>query len=423
MDLITLYKFNLQGKILYFKVGTYQDTSDFTKANIKRSWGHLDGIPTIQTTSVKGKNIGRSNATSACGQAIKEATALWKKKKGEGYKSLVDLGFTGNNDQQALRTILENNLPKTQRDGGGRVKPMLLYEARTPFFPKDVVLRKKAKRKDVTFPCIGEFKYDGVCTIATPGFNLLTDVQCTLSTRSGKDRHTPKGQKWDAIVPHIVEQLQDVWRVLELHDMFCYTFHGETYKHGLTLQEIQKANKKVNNDSSSMELYIFDIVNEELDMVARRDIMRTMAELIETEANAPNVHFVLGEVIYDEDSMFVLEKRALKAKYEGFILRHFRGMYRIGGRSVDVLKGVRMDKSEYMVHDIVPMDKAPDMGKFVCNHAGKPFFVTPGKGYSHALRRKLLKNKWDYINTVITVYHRGFTDDGLPRIATAPKLK
>ena len=134
MDLITLYKFNLQGKILYFKVGTYQDTSDFTKANIKRSWGHLDGIPTIQTTSVKGKNIGRSNATSACGQAIKEATALWKKKKGEGYKSLVDLGFTGNNDQQALRTILENNLPKTQRDGGGRVKPMLLYSHRCSMY-------------------------------------------------------------------------------------------------------------------------------------------------------------------------------------------------------------------------------------------------------------------------------------------------
>ncbi len=429
MDLVPLYKYNNNGKIQIFIVGSKVNDLDYNKATVERQWGELGGTITPKSTPVKGKNIGKSNATSAYGQASKDAQSLWKKKKGEGYKSLMDLGWNSHEsgvlEPQDLKMFLEVNLNKSQLDGDGRVKPMLLNEVLTVNFPKDEALRAKAKRKELKFPCIVDYKRDGVCTIASPSDPKGSVGGCVLSTRSGKDRHTPKGQKWDDIVPHLVEQLHNVWNALAEAGIETYDFHGETYKHGLTLQEIQKANKKVNHHSSSMELFIFDIVDEDLNMEDRRSYMQEMQQIVLANTTAHNIHFIIGELVHNEEELFAIEKRALAALYEGLVGRHLDGMYKIGGRSNDVLKMVRMDKSTVRVINIVPMDKAPDMGKFLCIYGNRtvPFHVTPGKGYDHKSRRELLSNKdeWYGKGRTITIYHRGLTDDGLPRIATAPK--
>ena len=88
------------------------------------------------------------------------------------------------------------------------------------------------------------------------------------------------------------------------------------YKHGLTLQEIQKANKKANPNSKLMELYIFDIVDENLDQVQRKDILGKYRELA-LAWNLKHVKFVESDTAYDEGDILRLEKYWLKHEYEG----------------------------------------------------------------------------------------------------------
>lgn len=417
----TLYQKDSKGKIREFRVTVYSyiDTKiendieiNYQRAFVTKVYGILGGKMQKKTTEVFSKNKGKKNYTSPANQASNEAHAIWQKKKDAGYKTLRDLGIYKSDNPESWMMLLDGYLSTTKVDGEGRIKPMLLYEARTESFPEGVT-RKNAKRKDVKYPCLVDRKIDGVCTIAIPG-NVL-------STRGGKDRLTPKGQRWDDIVPQVVSELIFLWKKLKEAGLKAYTFHGEMYKHGLTLQEIQKANKKANPNSKLMELYIFDIVDENLDQVQRKDILRKYHELA-LAWNLKHVKFVESDTAYDEEDILRLEKYWLKHKYEGLVIRNLRGMYKIGGRSKDVLKMVRMDESVYEVIGIEPLDKEPSMGKFICEAHNKTFFITPGKGYNHADRKDLINNPQKYIGTRIPVTHRGYTDDGLPRIATSPKI-
>lgn len=417
----TLYQKNQKGSIQVFKVIVKAITEQVIEngitfpvitVSIIKTWGQLDGKMQTQTREIKGKNIGKSNFTTPTQQAVKEAKAIQQKKKDEGYKSLSQLNIDKEDNPMTWKTLLEAYLPAVETDGEGRVKPMLLYEARTENFPKELSQRKKAKRKDVKYPCTVQVKMDGVCTIATPG-NVL-------STRGGKDRHTPKGQKWDDIVPHIVSELTFLWKKLKEKGIKDYIFHGEVYKHGLTLQEIQKANKKANKDSKNMEFNIFDIVAPEIYQLDRLKVLTEISQ-IAGECNLKYIKFIPYHIVRSEKDIFNLENKYLDLNYEGIIIRHNDGKYKIGGRSKDVLKMVRMDKSYFFVVGVEPLEKDPTMGKFVCKHKENVFYITPGKGYNHQDRRDLILNPHNYINKMIPVIHRGYTDDGIPRIATSPK--
>jgi hypothetical protein len=397
------------GKVRFFsaKAVIMEDTREVF---VEKTWGILDGAVQKASYPVSSKNVGKRNYTTPFQQAVKEIKSIRQKKMDEGYKTLEDLGIDAESPSWKIQVDLK--LPTQQLDGEGRVKPMLLYEARTEHFPKEPSQRKKAKRKDVHYPCQVQPKLDGVCTIATPG-NVL-------STRGGKDRHTPKGQKWDDIVPHIVSELTFLWKKLKERGIKDYIFHGEIYKHGLTLQEIQKANKKANNDSKTMEFHIFDVVEPEVKQLDRLKMLREVKDLA-IAWNLKYVKFITSNTAFDESDIIRLETYWLKHNYEGIIIRHNDGEYKIGGRSKDVLKMVRMDKSEFLVVGVAPLDKDPTMGKFICAFGEKRFYITPGKGYTHEDRRDIILNPHNYINKMIPVIHRGYTDDGLPRIATSPK--
>lgn len=417
MEFPKLYARSSGDKIIVFTMCVTQTLDETTKksySRIHREWGDVGGIMTPKFTDVtKGKNVGKKNATTPYQQAVKDAGSIWRKKKDEGYYTLAELKIE-NKDyaDDALIWILNKSIPTEKTDAMGRVKPMLLYEARTSTFPVDEKDRVKPKRTDVQFPCIVQTKRDGLCTTV----NEYTG----LTTRGGKDRHTNGGTAWNDICPQIIADLKVLYTVLNDRGLPSYKLHGEVYLHGLTLQGITSACKKKNEHSECLQLHVFDIIDTTRHMYQRRELLQILMSIV----NDLDLNFILvapGVIVKTEERLLEIEDTVLKNGYEGLVIRHIDGTYRIGARSRDVLKMVRMDKTEVTIINIVPLDKEPTMGKFICSLDGLTFFVTPGTGYDHDDRRDMLKNPGKYIGKKITITHRGFTDDGVPRIATAPK--
>ncbi len=91
----TLYKRTKTGAIQYYAISvTLQD--NWRGAQIIKESGQLNtDNPIIHVEKINaGKNIGKVNETTPEQQAELQAESDWKKKKDEGYKSLIDLGIT-----------------------------------------------------------------------------------------------------------------------------------------------------------------------------------------------------------------------------------------------------------------------------------------------------------------------------------------
>lgn len=411
MKFDNLYSKDQNGNIRVFELKV--EANEKQHGVITRNFGQLGGAMTEKITVVeKGKNIGKSNATSALQQALRDAGSIWRKKKDEGNFSLKDLGITPLIPEltQNLIEELKHHLPDIKTNEAGTVQPMLLYEARTEHFPDSETERKSKKRYDVEFPCIVQLKRDGICTIADEN---------GLTTRGGKDS-VKGGESWNSICSHIVHELKLLRNLLLDKGMQVYPFHGETYLHGLDLQQIQSATKKRNEHSRLLELYIFDVVIENTPMHLRRMYILDMIEIAK-ELTWHYIKFVPGVIVKNEEKLLDIETGAIDNGYEGLVVRNPMGLYKIGGRSRDVLKMVRLDKSTALVIGVEPMEKDPKKGKFVCLEGNQKFFVTPGTGFDAKDREDILSFRHRWINTRINIIHRGYTQDGIPRCATAPK--
>ena len=94
MNLDNLYARDSKGNINTWEVGVTGDNHPWAHAVLVISEGLFDGKKTETTNTIlKGKNIGKLNATTPYEQACSQAQSRWEKKKKQGYKSLEDLGI------------------------------------------------------------------------------------------------------------------------------------------------------------------------------------------------------------------------------------------------------------------------------------------------------------------------------------------
>ena len=122
-----------------------------------------------------------------------------------------------------------------------------------------------------------------------------------------------------------------------------------------------------------------------------------------------------------EDTILNRGWQVMTVEGEGAVLRNLDGIYTPGKRSRDVLKLVRFDQTEVRIEDIVPMEKEPTQGIFVCNYKERVFKVTPSE-FDHYQRGEMLRKKHNYIGKKLLIQHRGYTKDGIPRIAKGVKI-
>ena len=369
----TLYSANKNGSV-------QQWTISVSGATITKVYGQVKGA--LQTTAdviLKGKNLGRTNATTPVTQARAEAKSQWEKKLKSGYVRVLSDAQSGAVDTQFIEGGVEVMLAQKFSQHGSKI----------------------------TYPAYVQPKLDGVRCVA-----ILEDGVCTLWTRTRKPITG---------VPHIARAIEQqfsgmtwpgylsmkgghaLWNTLVLD--------GELYQHeykdkfeqivSFVRQNVPKIGHEV------VEYHVYDVI-EKWDVFAARTW--TVEEL---QLRAPLVRVVTTEVrSLDEVLSVDTEHRA--AGYEGTIVRQAAGMYE-AGRSMGLQKIKQFDDAEFEVTGVqAGRGRMSKCAIFTCSTVTGATFACKMKGALDTLK-PYLANPDTVIGKKLTVRYQGLTNGGVPR--------
>lgn len=182
------------------------------------AFGQLNGKMQTKDTICSGKNLGRSNETSAQQQAELEAKAKWAKKLKEGYSESIE-------------------------------------EQSTVNLPMKVHTYQEHSHK-ITFPCYVSPKLDGV----NAEYRLLPEPQ--VVSRGGEQ------------YPIVESRDRNIFKVMKEHNIL--SINGEIYEHGQHLQDIQSAVKKPSQNKLQPAFYAFDLPLEDGTYFDRIRVLRSL---------------------------------------------------------------------------------------------------------------------------------------------------
>jgi ATP-dependent DNA ligase len=380
----TLYKLNSSNKLLIW----YLERDENKYRTIS---GHLEGnLTTSAWTVTVGKNIGKTNATSANDQAHKECLAKYENKLTKG--SYVS-------DKKLIHAVTY-------------IKPMLAetYYSETTD-PETAVSKIKSN-----IPSIKDFK-DGV--VMQP---KLDGIRCILTKEGAFSR------KGDAIIgiPHIIKDTKQFF--IDNPDVIL---DGEIYNHNLEFNTINGTVRRHPKEDSagdkliraSLNYFVYDIVNESL-YIDRVDILNNYFALYNF-SYLKNV-CKLNIRVNNENQVDEIHNKLVSQDFEGGILRKLYSPYQQGKRSKNLLKVKQFQDKEYIIADIIEGEG---------NNAGmaakikiidNDIEIYPNMTGSWDFCRKVLQEKNEYIGGEATIKFFGVTPDGSlrhPSVKTLYKIE
>lgn len=323
--------------------------------------GLLDGKKIKHSKACIGKNIGRANETTIQGQAIAEKVALIKKKLRESY-------FYTQKEAETLDVVL----------------PMLAKD----YFKE----YRKLQGKSIGL----QAKLDG--------------IRCKVTIDIKNDTITAISRKNKPItnVNHILDELREYAKnYYQVYDTLI--LDGELYVHGKTFQEVTKLVKN-KPENEFVEYHVYDII----------DNTKTFRERDAALYNfifASKLKYVVG-VNTTIEPIIPLEKEYenyISQGYEGMMVRVMDSMYKVNGRSSDLLKYKKFIDVALPIVDITPGKSRPEHGTVWIEYNG--ILQKVGNKISHADRQELLDNKHDYIGKIAEIRYFEHTDEGKLRFA------
>lgn len=354
LELPTLYKKASTGKTQQWRIWVEEEeNSEQALGVIMIEQGQTDGKKQTYREEIRvGKNLGKSNETTALEQAKLEAQAKWTKQK----------------DRKHYGLTVEESAAK--RD----VAPML---AHTYQDERDKVVWEGA---------IVQPKLNGHRCLA---FKDETGVR--LISRQGKPIET---------LPHIVEELQ---RFMEEGD----TWDGELYVHGVKLNTVGSWIKKKQPDSAKVEYHVYDNV---LDRPFRDRMLVSWMD----QADEGCVKSVPTHDAVDEKRLYALRDLFIANGYEGAILRHGPKPYESGKRSDSLLKVKKWHDGEFKIVGVQEgTGTHKGMAVFTCvTPEGHEFgVISPG---THEEKREFWNNRDSYIGKMLTIEYAEMTSTDKP---------
>lgn len=325
-------------------------------ADVCTRWGKVGtDKPLEDRYTAAGKNVGRKNETSPEEQASKEAEAKFDKQIRLKYVHSV---------QEA-----ESNI---------NIKPMRAY----------VWDEKRAKK--VKWPVSIQPKFNGVRCMA---YNI-PDKGVRLMSRGGKDY----------LLPHIQGELAG-----RLQDGWC--LDGELYVHGTSLQTIRSYIETPQEGTLSVQFVVYDrtrLPPDKANWMQRMDCLNNWfagAEGLEYTVLAQTLEANSLEDVTRFHNMWV------SLGYEGAMIRTMKGTYRLGSKSVDLLKYKMFQDAEFKV---VGWGVGKDgVVKYVCEQEeGLTFEVRPMG--TEEERAELLKTADADVGKLLTVKFQERSDDNIP---------
>ena len=336
--------------------GAVQQWSVFAEDNkVTVEFGQVDGKLRVKDTFCEGKNIGKSNATTDEEQAVSEAVSKWEKQVKKGYVE----------DPAGERLVL---------------------------LPMKVEAYFKGKMKDkLEFPCTISRKLNGV----NGEGRRLADGSFVQLSRGGEEYPKPPVAA--------VRELRDLMTLLGVDSL-----NYEIYKHGTFLQDINGAVKAPHNHGdlwAELEYYVFDLPTSVDDWKAREEVLAAV-----DMAGFKYVRIVNSEEVTSHEDIITLHNAYVAQKYEGSIVRNYKGLYKYNTRTMDVLKVKDVESEEFQVEDYFADKNLHPV--FWCKKGGKLFKVKP-KGTDEQ-RAQILLDARDWVGKWMTVEFEMYSRDNVP---------
>lgn len=347
----TLYGLSGDGKIKEWTIDALQIGTE--EAQLIILSGYQDGKKVQNTRFIKGKNIGKSNETSAYQQALFDLDSRVRKQKDKGYKESIE-----------------------ELDNTEMYRPML---AQT--YEKD----------KIGYPLLFQPKLNGVRCIVERD----EKYRLTFTSRGGKKYTT-----LDHLIPDLLQLLP-----------IGVPFDGEVYKHGWPLQRISSAIKKKNEDTLGLQYIIYDMVETE-NTAKDRLIYLINSGLPLFNEDTP-VSYLGHMILNNEEELDFWHKTVISVGYEGSILRDMKGLYEINKRSKNLLKKKDFKDEEFKIVDY----KSDVHGRiiFVCEIEKEGLRFDPVPSWPHKEREEAYKNGDQYIGKMLTVRYLEKSMDGIPQ--------
>lgn len=387
-----MYSRSAKGGIQEWGAEVYQDSGGIY---IKTVWGDMRSAKQEKETPVaKGKNAGKSNATSPETQAIFEKNSLYTRKQREGYKSLDDLGIIVDEDSKGeLYGLIDAKLPKNNLNKENNLLPM---KAR-PYYKDDEITPR------IKFPCYAQPKVNGFRCVATletfkEGLFDITEVKF----RSKHGLEFP-------ILTHIAKQFKPENFKVDNIEGVSLVFDGEMYIPGMYLQEIASAVKKVNENTKRIEFHIFDLANDGL----RQETRLAMISKVLTSTSF--IKIVPSTLVTSDAEAQAFTDKCIEQGYEGAIFRDIDATYQFGKRPTTMVKLKRYKDGEFLVLDVIlPTSEESEYCTLkLANDINDETFESTPEG-THEYKKELYNNKVSVIGKLATVQYYERTKEGKP---------
>lgn len=351
MKLPILYKKTNTNVVQFWSIAVYQEhmngeSPPGASGMIQTTYGQLEtDSPQITRDFItEGKNIGKKNETTAIQQAEFEARSKWEKQKKKGYVESVEEAKAGKTDK-----IIE-----------GGINPMLAHKF-------------TEQGHKITFPCFFQPKLDGIRCIA-----IIENGKCTLWSRTRKSIKS---------LPHIVEELEEVFKGQSI------VLDGEAYNHSFR-SDFEKIVSVVRKDEADMsdpntylvEYHVYDIIDITMSFQER---FFKLSELFNGPLmGSSHIAFVRTRQLESEEMMEKAFRAYRDQGYEGIMLRNSEGKY-VNKRSYDLQKVKEFNEEDF---DIVGIEEgngklAGHVGSFICKGEGGRTFNAKMEGSVENLRR------------------------------------
>ena len=356
----TLYKQTSKGAVQQWSVSV--DGNKVTTV-----YGLVGGkLQTTDDIVKEGKNIGRSNETTPEEQAQLQAQQNFEAKLKEGYVTDQDVAATTKNTLEAVEPMLAHPIEK--------------------------------KQKYVVFPGLAQPKLDG--------------LRCVAIMKKGKVKLFSRTQKRYVTVPHIVEEIESVFKAYG--DIIL---DGELYNHKFKknfnkITEIIKRDD-VHPQHKLVQFHIYDAV-------APGGYVERTAFLTTELEGRDFLHAVETVEVKDQADLDDYQAKCVAAGYEGAMYRNPSSPYE-HKRSSGLLKVKSFLDDEFVIVDVEEGSGKlmGRVGAFFCElPGGKIFKAKPMGTLEHV--KELWENKNQCIGKLATVKFQNYTPDGVPRF---PVLK
>jgi DNA ligase-1 len=340
---------------------------------ITTRYGQVDGaLQVTQDLVRKGKNAGRSNATTALQQAEAEARARWERQVKKGYVESLERAQAGDDDV-------------------GGVLPMLAH-----------VFDDHGHK--IQYPAFMQPKLDGIRCVA-----IVEKTGVRLFSRTRKPITS---------VPHIEAEILRIIGEAGVDLSVPVVLDGELYNHELKndFEKIVSAVRKQEPSEESLRIqyHVYDMVSPE-------NYAGRLAHLVFCLPTSGIVQRVETQVA---SAMDVLKwyDHFVEQGYEGAMIRSARGGYE-HGRSYALQKVKRFLDAEF---DIIAVQegrgKMAGKAIFICVTPNGEEFAVKLKGELESLE-KYLQDANTWVGKRLTVQYQGLSAYGVPRFPVGLRIR